>query len=295
MQDSTDPRDPPSGPRVMPKTAARTDARAASEASGAASGPLRIVLKLGGSVVLDPAQVAASAAEVQALKAAGHSVVVVHGGGPQLDTALAELGEAIQKVDGLRVTSRAASEVVRNVMESIGDALTAQWSAAGLASVHIGVAWEAFPSTPKHERLGRVGTVEAFVPPEPWPPGLAIITPVGFDAEGVLNINADEGARAVAACLRADWLVLGTDVAAVRGTTGEPMQRLTPAQAEELLAQRTATGGMVPKLGNALAALQAGVRNVLVTRIQPGFAAALMAGAPEGTLVAAAPVPRTTR
>jgi len=248
---------------------------------------MRIVLKLGGNVVLDPAQVAAAATEIKALQDAGHLVCVVHGGGPQLDTALGELGEAIQKVDGLRVTSRNAAEVVRNVMESIGDTLTEQFALAGLASTHIGIAWEAFPSRVKDERLGRVGTVETFASPESWPAGLAVITPVGFDSEGVLNVNADEGACAVAIRIRADWLVLGTDVAAVRGAKGEPVQTLTPEQAHELVNRKAATGGMVPKLANAVAATQSGVRHVLVTRIQPGFAAALLEGRPEGTLVAA--------
>lgn len=249
--------------------------------------PLEVVLKLGGTVVLDPAQVGAVAEEVRVLQAAGHRVTVVHGGGPQLDQALAELGEAIQKVDGLRVTSRAASEVVRNVMETIGATLASRWTSLGLPSVHVGAAWEAFPSRVKDERLGRVGTVLDFAPPEPWPTGVAVLTPVGFDTEGVLNVNADEGACAVARHLRADWLVLGTDVSAVRGEAGEPLQRLTAAQAQDLVARRAATGGMVPKLGNAVSALAGGVSRVLVARIQPGFAAGLLAGTPEGTLVVA--------
>lgn len=255
----------------------------------------RIVVKLGGNVVLDPGQLSAAAAEVQALRAAGHLVAVVHGGGPQLDAALAELGEAIQKVDGLRVTSVAASQVVRNVMEAIGARLAAGWTDAGLPCAHIGLAWEAFPARVKDARLGRVGTVESFVPPEPWPTALPVITPVGFDAEGFLNVNADEGAAAVAVRLRADWLVLGTDVAAVRGLAGEPVQSLTPAQADDLVRRQAATGGMVPKLANAVAATRAGVGRVVVARIEPGFAQSLLAGRPSGTLVTAdgaAPIAR---
>jgi acetylglutamate kinase len=252
---------------------------------------LRIVIKLGGSVVLDSEALAASAAEIMGLQQAGHTVVVVHGGGPQLDKELAALGEAVQKVDGLRVTSPAASDVVRNVMEHIGSNLCAKWSKAGLLCAHIGQAWEAFPATVKDERLGRVGTVEAFLAPETWPQGLPVITPVGYDGNGVLNINADEGACAVAVALYADWLILATDVSAVKGAAGESLGRLSVEQAHDLVERRVATGGMMPKLQNAVAALQGGVRHVLITRLGPGFATSLLAGNPEGTLIGGRAVP----
>ena len=103
-----------------------------------------IVLKLGGNVCLDPSQVHAVSGEIKGLQAAGHSVVIVHGGGPQLDKAIAALGESVVKIDGLRVTSKAAAKVVLDVMDGIGRELAAQLNAAGIRSHHVLAAAEAW-------------------------------------------------------------------------------------------------------------------------------------------------------
>ena len=251
-----------------------------------------IVLKLGGNVCLDPAQVHAVAGEIQALQAAGHSVVVVHGGGPQLDKAIATLGEAVTKIDGLRVTSKAAAKVVLDVMDAIGKDLAAQLTAAGVKAHHVPAVAEGFQATPKKSPkgdLGRVGTVNRFTAAQRIVGvhgSVAVVTPVGFDAQGPLNVNADEGAAFVATALRCKWLVLATDVAAVRGAEGEPLARLTPKAARKLIADNTASGGMIPKLTSALAALSGGVTKVIVTRVQPGLLAdAVLRGKVQGTLV----------
>lgn len=256
--------------------------------------PRTAVVKVGGSVLLDHAQVRAIAAELRALLDAKVRVVVVHGGGPQLDKALGALGEPIVKVAGLRVTSTAAAQVVWRVMDSIGEDLALALQDAGVPATHVGAGRGILEATPKHSPtgdLGRVGTVHRFDPQAAGCPdgGVCVVTPVGFDAAGPLNVNADEGACAVAAALRADWLVLGTDVAAVRDGTGLALERLDVAGARRLVATGAAQGGMIPKLGSAVAALEAGVANVLITRIQPGtLADAVLRGRAEGTLVAAA-------
>jgi acetylglutamate kinase len=250
-----------------------------------------VVLKLGGSVCLDPSQVDAVAQEVRGLQAAGHAAVLVHGGGPQLDRALAALGEPVEKIDGLRVTSRPAAKVVLGVMDDIGKELCRQLNAAGVKAHHVPAVAEGFQATPKRSEkgdLGRVGTVTRFAAAQrvAGAEGVAVVTPVGFDAQGPLNVNADEGAAAVATALRAKWLVLATDVAAVRGAGGEPLSRLTPRSARKLIADSTASGGMIPKLTSAVSALSGGVSKVLVTRVQPGvLVEAVVHGRPQGTLV----------
>jgi acetylglutamate kinase len=250
-----------------------------------------VVLKLGGSVCLDPAQVQAVAGEIRALQSAGHQAVVVHGGGPQLDKALAALGEKVHKIDGLRVTSKPAAKVVLQVMDDIGRTLAGQLNAAGVRANHLPGAAEGFQATPKRSSkgdLGRVGTVSRFSAANRIAGAreVAVVTPVGFDAQGPLNVNADEGAAAVAIALRAKWLVLATDVAGVRGSGGEALSRLTPMGARKLIADSAATGGMIPKLTSALAALSGGVSKVLVTKVQPGIVVeAVVRGKPQGTLV----------
>jgi acetylglutamate kinase len=231
-----------------------------------------VVLKLGGAVVLDSAQVRMVAKDIDGLLDEGHHVVVVHGGGPQLDKALAKMGEPAAKIDGLRVTTKAAAEVVHKVLDEIGADLADLLEDEGIQAEHVEASPQRLSATVKRVPtgdLGRVGTVAGFNAKD-LPDGIPVITPVGFDARGPLNVNADEGACAVAAALKADWLVLGTDVSAVRDGKGASIQELTPRKARELIASQQATGGMIPKLTSSIAALEAGVGKVLITKLQPG-------------------------
>ncbi|HJQ93056.1 MAG TPA: hypothetical protein VJ874_02090 [Candidatus Thermoplasmatota archaeon] len=250
---------------------------------------LRIVVKMGGSVVRDPAQVASIAAELSALRDAGHQVCVVHGGGPQLDEALSALGEPVEKVDGLRVTSARAAVVVEQVLDDLGHELAQALASHGVPTSHLDVGERAFTGRGKDPRLGRVGTVVSFAAgPEAWRGHVNVVTPVAYDGSGPLNLNADEGAAAVAAWWKADWLVLATDVSAVRGQAGEALASLTPAGAKALIGG-AAQGGMIPKLQNAVDALAAGVARVLITRLEPGTLLDAVAGKNlRGTLVAEA-------
>lgn len=254
---------------------------------------MRIVLKLGGNVVLDPDQVALVAAECRALRAAGHNVILVHGGGPQIDKALTALGEPLVKLDGLRVTSAEAAGVVMRVMDEIGAQLATQLGRHGLATFHMPGAQRTFQGHVKRVPagdLGRVGTVTRFAGAAAvlaTPTHVPIVTPVGFDASGPLNINADEGACAVASAILADWLVLATDVTAVRDATGTSLSRLSPSQARKLVGG-AATGGMIPKLQGAVSAVEAGVGRVLITRLAPGtLRNAVVQGKADGTIVEA--------
>jgi acetylglutamate kinase len=250
---------------------------------------LRIVVKMGGNVVKDPAQVAAIAAELAALRDQGHQLCVVHGGGPQLDEAIAALGEPILKVDGLRVTSPRAAAVVEQVLDDLGEELANALAGHGLPARHFGVGEMGFSGKVKDPRLGRVGTATGFTAsPDAWRGHLNVVTPVAYDAQGPLNLNADEGAAAVAAWWKAHWLVLATDVSAVRGEKGESLSSLTPASAKALIGG-AAKGGMIPKLQNAVDALASGVGKVLITRLEPGLLVDAVSGKSiRGTLVAEA-------
>lgn len=255
---------------------------------------MQIVLKLGGAVVLDQEQVRMVARDIDALLDEGHVVVLVHGGGPQLDKALAAAGESASKIDGLRVTTKAAAGIVQRVMDDIGADLADLLEDEGIQAEHVHSGEERLAATLKRSPkgdLGRVGHVESF-DAKGLPHGVPVVTPIGFDGKGPLNVNADEGACAVAAALKADWLVLGTDVSAVRDHLGASIEELTPAKARHLIESGAASGGMIPKLSSSVAALAAGVGRVLITKLQPGtLADAVLDGHCEGTLVT--PTPQT--
>ncbi len=246
------------------------------------------VLKIGGALLDEPEALDALA---QALLEAGGNWVLVHGGGPQLDRALAQLGEVTVKVGGLRVTSPRAAAIVREEMDLLGAELAAALHRRGLATRHVPAAHRLLQGTPKEipeGSLGRVGAVlgvavehldqaiaGGFVP---------VVTPVAWDADGPLNVNADEAAAAVAACVQAQRLVLATSVPAVLDAAGQPIRELS-APAAQALVGGPAKDGMIPKLRAATEAVLRGVPEVVIG----APTAATLAGV-TGTLVHGAPV-----
>lgn len=268
------------------------------------------VIKLGGAVCLQDETLRVLAAGLRSLRRAGHRPVVVHGGGPQIDAALSQLGEKIVKHKGLRRTSPAAVRVVRRELDAIGSKIAAALARRGVPAQHVPsderVLAARVKTLPDGFDLGRVGTFAGFETErvltrsdvfdaeggDREADGLGpvpVLTPVGFDALGALNINADEAAAAIAAGLGAERLLLATDVPAVQDGEGNAVARLDEAAAADLILDGTAAGGMVPKLMAALAALEAGVGSVLVTRLRTETLVALTADSPgEGTLVTTA-------
>lgn len=253
-----------------------------------------LVLKLGGAVVEDPATIATLAQELSEVRGAGVTTYLVHGAGPQLDAALRALREPVVKHKGLRVTSARAADVVQREMDAVGARLALALERAGVPARHIPSGKGLFEARVKvpddGADLGRVGTVtefhHLFVHPTSDADPLAVLTPVGLDPKGPLNVNADEGAAAVARALRADWLVLGTDVEHVLDAAGAPIARISRAEAVRLVASQAARGGMIPKLASALEALDGGTRTVLITKVAPGVVRGLvLERAARGTLV----------
>lgn len=237
-----------------------------------------IVLKLGGAVCLRPDTLEALTHGLQKMLDAGYQPVLVHGGGPQLDKAIQALGEPVVKHKGLRYTSKAAAAVVARELDAIGAELTSALKRGGVPAVHLGTGLKIVKARPKRlpdgYDLGRVGTFfaldaglvrQATATCSDARPCIPVITPVGFDAEGPLNVNADEAAASIAAALGADRLFLGTDVPNIRDLDGEPVHDIDEAEAAALIIDGAAEGGMIPKLMSALSALESGVTDVLVT------------------------------
>lgn len=242
------------------------------------------VVKLGGRSIETESGRAQLAQRLTALRAAGHRLVVVHGGGAQVTTALANAGIEARFVNGLRVTDAKTLEVAEPVFALIGKLLAHALTTAGSPAVSLtGRDANLVVAHVKAAALGRVGSVDdvdaellrhfAFNGVTP------VIGPIAVDEHGALNVNADEVAAAVAKALGARDLLLVTDVPAVKGLDGSPIAKLTSANAKQLIADGVATGGMVPKIQGALDALAFGVARVRVldepglTRLASGEAA----------------------
>ena len=212
-----------------------------------------VVLKIGG------ASSGGAAAAVARLRAAGTSVCVVHGAGPQISEEMSRRGLEVQFVGGRRVTTPEALEVVRDSFAAVSAAVCGAIGpdAVPLAGDEIGL-----QATPVPE-LGLVGDPVPSAPAEvlrALADGLVpVVSPL---AEGPLNVNADEAASALAVGIGADQILFLTDVPGVF-LEGRLVHSISADRAEQLVGEGSFDGGIVPKL---LAAAHA-ARNGLVAEI----------------------------
>lgn len=252
-----------------------------------------IVVKYGGSVAdSDPGLLAEIAEHV----GRGVRIVIVHGGGPDVTKWLARLGHQAAFVQGQRVTDEQTLTVAEMVLSgSVGKRIVRTLHRFGAKAAGIsGEDGNLLRVTPyDQETLGFVGRIvqvnagvvrtllaARYVP---------VIAPLGLDADQqVYNINADLAAGAIAAELRADALVLATDVEGVKENPGSPsvIRRLSFEQAQGMIASGSANGGMIPKLEAALATLIGGTKAAhIVDGRRAGVLSGVLCGNPPGTTV----------
>jgi acetylglutamate kinase len=230
-----------------------------------------LVVKVGGQPMTDPARARSLAKDVLLLHSVGIRVVLVHGGGPQIDEQMARQGIAVKRVNGLRVTDAEALDVVRMVLVGkINRELVSALNA--LEPVAVGVAGEdgrlleATQIDPALGFVGRVSHVRAELLHALLDDGLVpIVSTVGADTEGQpYNVNADDAARAIAIAMTAEKLIYLT---AAPGLLEDPadsaslVHRLTAAEARSRMADETVTSGMIPKLAACAEAVEGGVRS----------------------------------
>jgi acetylglutamate kinase len=226
-----------------------------------------VVIKFGGNAMGDDEAMASFARDIVLLRQVGVNPVVVHGGGPMINEMLEKLGITSEFVKGKRVTDAATVEVVEMVLSGrvnkrIVQAINAEGGkAVGLSGKDAGL----ITCDPADPELGFVGD-----PTEVNPAVLVnlfgddmipVIAPLGAGRNGeTYNINGDTAAGAIAAALKADRLLLLTDVAGVKNAEGEVVTALTAAEVEEMTASGVIAGGMIPKTETALHAVRNGVR-----------------------------------
>jgi len=239
-----------------------------------------IVIKYGGNAMVEERLKESFARDVILLKLVGMNPVVVHGGGPQIDEALKKIGKTGTFIQGMRVTDEETMEVVEwvlggEVQQDIvmlinhfgGQAVGLTGKDGGL--IHARKLFVPNEQTPGGALidLGFVGEIEAINPAvvkalqdDAFIP---VISPIGFSAEGqAYNINADLVAGKMAEILKAEKLVMMTNIPGVMDKAGNLLTDLTAREIDALFADGTISGGMLPKISSALDAAKSGVNSV---------------------------------
>lgn len=278
----------------------------------AAGGPVAVV-KVGGAPLHGGADTTALAQDLQRVLADGWRVVVVHGGGSQLNDLMGRLGLQPSFVDGLRFTDDDVLSAAVMAFMAVNTQLAAALVAQGVKAVGMaGSAGGLVTAKRRYHRpqgqdaaidLGWVGDVAAVrrdVIDSIWTAGcLPVIAPLALGVDGHLyNVNADTIAASLAAGLTADQCLLLTDVPGLLtvapgeqqpGDETEPevIRRLAADQAAQWLDEGRLTGGMRPKIAAALTAAQGGVAQVrIVDGREPGVITRhLLEGADDGTVI----------
>ena len=258
-----------------------------------------VVVKLGGAAI-DKESDLALAQDVLLLRSVGVRCVLVHGGGPQVDTMLRRVGKKPEFKDGLRVTDAETLEIVRMVL--VGkinrDLVATINSQAGDEPVAVGVSGEdagLLTVTPADPALGFVGNVtgvRAELIHRLLNDGLTpVISTVGADADGQpYNVNADEAARAIAVAMEAEKIVYLT---AVPGLLENPkdestlVQRLTSSELRERIAHESVGKGMIPKLKACADAVDQGVKfaHIIDGRVHHSLLIELLTDHGVGTMI----------
>ena len=236
---------------------------------------ITVVIKYGGAALVNEEIKSTIIKDIALMKFVGFKPVVVHGGGKDINKALERVGLEPQFKDGLRVTDEETMEVVQEVLVGkVNKSLVTELCLQGINAVGVCGKDSGFmkvkKATPNGLDLGLVGEVTEvdttlintlldndFVP---------VISTVGVDEEGnSYNVNADYAAVAVAGALNAEKLVFITDVAGVMRDVNDPnsvISATNTAEINELIADGTIAGGMIPKVQCCLAGVNAGVKNV---------------------------------
>ena len=234
-----------------------------------------IVIKYGGNAMTDPALKEGFAKDVVLLKLVGIHPVVVHGGGPQINDMLQRVGKEGVFVQGMRVTDSETMDIVEMVLGGhVNKEITSLLNQHGGRAVgitgrdsHFIKAKKMFINTPERNGvdIGQVGQVESidtglirgmvergYIP---------VVAPIGVGRQGeAFNINADVVAGKLAEELRAEKLIMMTNISGVLDKEGNLLTNLTPARIDELIADGTLHGGMLPKISSAVDAAINGVK-----------------------------------
>ena len=263
-----------------------------------------MVIKYGGNAMTDPALQQAFAEDVVLLKLVGINPVVVHGGGPQIETLLQRLGKKGAFIQGMRVTDAETMQVVEWVLggevqqDIVGLINAAGGQAVGLtgrdgAMIHAQQLRLTDTNDPTltHD-VGQVGDIISIDPRAivalQAAQFIPVVSPIGFGADNEsYNINADVVAAKLATVLQAEKLLMLTNIRGVLDKAGELLPELTPQRIDALCADGTISGGMIPKIAGALDAAKSGVQavHILDGRVPHALLLEVLGNEPFGTMI----------
>jgi len=229
-----------------------------------------IVIKCGGSVLIDPKLFKIFIEDVAVLKKLGFNPIVIHGGGKRINNKLDELNIKSDFINGLRVTDKNTINIVEDVLiefnKEIVNALKEQsCETKGITSKEYNI----ITVKPESDKLGFVGTptqiktnvLKEIIKVNEVP----VVAPLGLDENNqTFNINADTAAGSIAIELKARRLMIISDVEGVLDSEKKLIPEINSKKANELIDQKVISGGMIPKIKNCLDVASKGVKAVVI-------------------------------
>ena len=256
-----------------------------------------VVIKYGGNAMINEQLKEQVMEDIALLWLIGVKVVLVHGGGPEINEMMDKLGKKPEFVEGLRVTDKETVDIVQMVLAGkVNKSLVNFLEMKGGKAMGIsGMDGRLIEAKMKDERLGYVGKIvdvnirpiqdlleKGYIP---------VVSTIGCDREGnAYNINGDTAAAFIAGALEAENLIMMTDIAGVLRDKDDPstlIPRITVSEAAHLKEEGVVSGGMIPKVDCCVEAIQKGVKKVIIMdgRISHSILMELLTDEGAGTMV----------
>ena len=256
-----------------------------------------VVVKYGGNAMIDESLKQQVMEDIVLLWLIGVKIVLVHGGGPEINDLMKRLGKKAEFIDGLRVTDKETVDIVQMVLAGkVNKTLVNLLEMKGGKAMGIsGMDGMLIESEMKDERLGYVGSIKKihikpvidlleknYIP---------VISTVGCDRKGnTYNINGDTAAAYIAGALSAERLIMMTDIAGILRDKDDPstlIAEVTCDEAKKLYEDGVVSGGMIPKVECCIEAIREGVKNVIIMdgRVPHSILMGLLTDEGAGTMV----------
>ena len=230
-----------------------------------------IVIKLGGAAMSNIENLSSFARDIVLMKQCKVNPIIIHGGGPMINSALKKWGVSFNFIDGKRVTDESAVKIVEMVLSGdLNKTIVSSINSQGGSGVGISGKDASLVICEKDQpKLGFVGKpvlintklITTLVENDFIP----VISPIGTNEKGeTFNINADTMAGSIASALKADRLLLLTDVSGVKDKNGDKIDKASLKEIKKLINQNIIKDGMIPKVNTATDAIAKGVRAVVI-------------------------------